>query len=196
MDHFQSNNNHIPVNDQVFPGEWESSESDHVVFGSAGNSFNMTILSPEHLPTNTKMIYHRDEYFGDDQDMQISKIAHHYQCLYNNLIQALCFDNDDDCETSEDLLMEPILNIDTSDLDDDAASIETIEFPLEEKYKANLQTLEASMKRSQETRNCLIMKTSATESYERIASIKEILSSIATSSVQVQNYVTEMKRPM
>jgi hypothetical protein len=62
-----------------------------------------------------------------------------------------------------------------------------IGLPFEERYKATIEKLQASMERSQETRKSLLIQTSKTEKYERLDSVKEILSCIATSSKQVQS---------
>jgi hypothetical protein len=71
---------------------------------------------------------------------------------------------------------------------------DTVGLSFEERYKATLQKLANSMKKSQETRQSLTMKTTKTEKYDRLASVKKILSSVATSSDQVQNYVTSLQR--
>lgn len=69
-----------------------------------------------------------------------------------------------------------------------------IGLPFEERYQATIQKLQASMKRSEETRKSLLVKTSKTEKYERLGSVKEILSSIAASSSQVQSLYSTAKR--
>jgi hypothetical protein len=79
-------------------------------------------------------------------------------------------------------------------MDDVDGDVSIIAMPFEERYKATLQKLAASMKRSQETRNCLTMKTIKTESYERLESVQQIVSAIASSSSQIQNYVTSIRR--
>jgi len=208
MDQSLSNYNYPPVTDLVFPSEWEPSENDQMLFGAAGDSFNITSLSPQTETTNNmvvlgqwpkeKMMIHQDEYFDDDQDMHDPTSVYHSQPLEELFSNALYLDSDGDYQNIDHLqggFLDPLLNVDTTDLDD-ASSTASIGLPLEERYKATLQKLEASMKRSQETRNCLTMTTSATESYERIGSVKEIMSSIAASSGQVQKYVTSIKRPI
>jgi hypothetical protein len=79
-------------------------------------------------------------------------------------------------------------------MDDDKDDASITAMPFEKRYKATLEKLAESMKRSQETRNCLTMKTIRTESYGRLESVKEIVSAIATSSSQVQNYVTSIQK--
>jgi len=94
-----------------------------------------------------------------------------------------------------------------------AASMEhfNIGLPLEERYMVTLNKLEASMKRSMESRTCLTIQTSVTrQNYthrsnddmrpepcpegceDRSTTIRELLSSITTSSNQVQKYVTSI----
>jgi len=207
MNQSLNNYNYPPVRELVFPSEWETSENEQILFGAAGDSFNITTLSPDEETTNNMIVLgqwptektnYQDEYFDDDQDMHDSTNPYHSQPLEELFNNALYLDNNGGYQNIDHLqggFLDPLLNVDTTDLDD-AASTASIGLPLEERYKATLQKLEASMKRSQETRNCLTMKTSATESYERIGSVKEIMSSIATSSGQVKKYVTSMKRPI
>lgn len=206
MDQSFSNYAHPPVTELVFPGGWESNENEQMLFGAAGDSYNITTSSLEAETTNNMIalrqwpkdnfMNHQDDYFDDDQDMHDPMNVFHSQPLEELFNSALYLDNADDYQNIDQLqggFLDPLLNVDTTDLDD-SASTASIGLPLEERYKATLQKLEASMKRSQETRNCLTMKTTATESYERVGSVKEIMSSIATSSGQVQKYVTSMKR--
>jgi len=206
MDQSFSNYTHPPVTELIFSGGWESAENAQLLFGAAGDSYNITTSSLEAETTNNmialrqwpqdNLINHQDDSFDDDQDMHDTMDVFHSQPLEKLFNSALYLDNDDDYQNIDQLqggFLDSLLNVDTTDLDD-SASTASIGLPLEERYKATLQKLKASMKRSQETRNCLTMKTSATESYERVNSVKEIMSSIATSSGQVQQYVTSMKR--
>jgi len=90
--------------------------------------------------------------------------------------------------------MAPLLLLDgTTDELEITPEDSTIALSWEERYKATLEKLAASMKRSQETRNCLTIKTVKTEKYERLESVKQIVSAIASSSNQVQNYVTSVQ---
>jgi hypothetical protein len=59
--------------------------------------------------------------------------------------------------------------------------------PFEERYQATLKKLQESMNRSQETRKSLTMKTCKTEKYTRIQSVSQVLSSILSSSRQLQD---------
>lgn len=56
----------------------------------------------------------------------------------------------------------------------------------QERHQEIMKKLEASMKRSQETRKSLTMKTPKTEEYNRIGSVTGVLSSIENSSRQLQ----------
>lgn len=191
------------MTDLIFPTEWDRTEKDF--FGVAGDSYNISTSSPQaeqannmialrQWPTGNEMNY-QDDYFEDDQEMADQTNVFDSQPLEQLFSNALYLENDDYQTIDQGGFLDPLLNVDTTDLDDDASTA-SIGLPLEERYKASLEKLEASMKRSQETRNCLTMKTSATESYERLGSVKEIMSSIATSSGQVQKYVTSIKRPI
>jgi hypothetical protein len=71
----------------------------------------------------------------------------------------------------------------------DHAHPKTSSLPFEERYQATLQKLAESMKRSQETRKSLQMKTPKTEEYSRHSSVKCVLSSIEKSTQQLQNYL-------
>lgn len=206
MDQSFTNYTYPPVTDLVFPADWEPSDNEPMLFGTAGDSYNVTTASHEEETANNMialgqwplddMMNPHDDYFDDDQDMQDPTNAFHSQSLEELFNNALYLVNDDEYKNLDQAqggFLDPLLNVDTTDLDD-SASTASIGLPLEERYKASLEKLQASMKRSQETRNCLTMKTSATESYERIGSVKEIVSSIATSSGQVQKYVTSIKR--
>jgi len=201
MDQSFSTYHYPPVTDLAFPAEWEPSEKDQMLFGSVGDSYNITTSSLEaeqannmialrQWPTDNEMHY-QDDYFEEDQDMHDQANAFDSQPLEELFSNALYLESND--YQNIDGFLDPLLNVETTDLDD-SASTASIGLPLEERYKVTLEKLEASMKRSQETRNCLTMTTSATESYERIGSVKEIMSSIATSSGQVQKYVTSIKR--
>lgn len=66
--------------------------------------------------------------------------------------------------------------------------------PFEVRYQATLKKLEESMRRSQETRKSLTMKTSKTEKYERNHSVSGVVSSIESSSRQLQLYLNGLQR--
>ena len=72
---------------------------------------------------------------------------------------------------------------------DDESPTPTMILSLDEKYKKAAEKLNAAMNRSQQTRNCLRMKTTATENYERKASVKEILFSVDLSTDQVRENI-------
>eukprot|EP00536_Pseudo-nitzschia_multiseries_P007168 jgi/Psemu1/304688/fgenesh1_kg.165_\ len=188
---FNDSSNFLPVSDPQFPTEWAPSENDKQLFGST-DPYGVTTSSFEDEWITDKMMFHQllheDYCVDDDFDKQPP-----LEELFNN---ALYFENEDDYQKSyvEGGFLDPLLSVETTDYDhgDDSS----IGLPLEERYKVSLEKLQASMKRSQETRNCLTMKTATTESYERTGSVKEILSSIATSSGQVQQYVTSIQRPI
>lgn len=61
-------------------------------------------------------------------------------------------------------------------------------------YQEVIKKLEESMKRSQETRKSLTMKTNKTEKYDRTKSVTGVLSSIENSSRQLQTYLHTIQR--
>jgi len=204
-----SSYNFPPVNELAFPTEWEPSGNDDKMLFAEEDLLayhGKTSLSSNTETTNNMVgCVVLGQWEEDDQDMTDAIFqTRPLEELFNN---ALLFDNDEEHQhyhlhhnTIHDQqgFLAPLLNdIDTTDHDLlEESSTTSIGLPLEERYKATLEKLEASMKRSQETRNCLTMKTVTTESYERVGSVKEILSSIATSSNQVQKYVTSIQRPI
>lgn len=64
----------------------------------------------------------------------------------------------------------------------------------QERYQEIIKKLEASMKRSQETRKSLYMKTHKTKEYTRRGSVTGVLSSIETSSKQLQTFLQTVKQ--
>ena len=80
------------------------------------------------------------------------------------------------------------------DPDEAAATKATSSLPFDERYQATLKKLQESMKRSQETRKSLTMKTKKTEEYDRVKSVRGVLSSIEMSSTQVQSYLKTIQR--
>jgi hypothetical protein len=72
-------------------------------------------------------------------------------------------------------------------------SCTTTDLPFDERYKATLSKLAESMKRSQETRKSLQMKTPKTKNYQRNHSVTGVLSSIEMSSQQLQSYLKNVR---
>lgn len=79
-------------------------------------------------------------------------------------------------------------------LDEMAAHGSPSSLPFEARYHDTLKNLQESMRRSQETRKSLTMKTTKTERYERTHSVSGVLSSIEVSSRQLQNYLKVIQR--
>jgi len=200
-----SSYNFPPVTDLAFPTEWD--ENDQTLFGTLEDPYGVStseaetsddMADLEQWRTGKMMMNTQEDfYFDDDQDMQDDIGPLYSQPLEELFNNALYLDNDEDFQIiSEGGFLDPLqLNVETTDYGDDSSTA-SIGLPLEERYKATLEKLQASMKRSQETRNCLTMKTETTESYERLGSVKELMASIATSSNQVQKYVTSIQRPI
>jgi hypothetical protein len=93
-------------------------------------------------------------------------------------------------DDDDDRFFAPLLDSEESA----ANSKVTSSLPFEERYQATLKKLEESMMRSQETRKSLSMKTAKTEAYERVKSVSGVLTSIETSSHQLQTYLKTIQR--
>jgi hypothetical protein len=89
---------------------------------------------------------------------------------------------------------------DSMDFDDEGSTACTIQQQQQQpiidqkRYQEILKKLEESMKRSQETRKSLTMKTPKTEEYNRTKSITGVISSIESSSRQLNAYLQTMQR--
>lgn len=70
----------------------------------------------------------------------------------------------------------------------------TITPHFDERYEETLANLAESMRRSQETRKSLSMKTPKTEKYPRNKSVTGVLSSIEQSSQQLQIYLRQIRQ--
>jgi hypothetical protein len=92
----------------------------------------------------------------------------------NNMVMFM----NDDCDSSS---YDPVLTTNPTFVND-------------ERYQEVLKKLAESMKRSQETRKSLTMKTSKTEKYGRSKSVTGVLSSIENSSRQLQTYLQTVQR--
>ena len=216
LNSFYALNGYPSVDDNAaLSSEWEPSENDLLLFGgAAGETFGISTASLEAEATNDMLV--RLQWPSDNnhtgkqpQESQHSRYAGYLEDDDHDMVDpqleelfqnALYFGNHDDdvvesYQTIEDQMrddfMDPLVTTDEQGHDHQSTSIEGL--PLEERYKVSLEKLEAPMRRSQETRNCLTMKTSATESYERSGSVHEIMSSIATSSNKVRKLVATMK---
>lgn len=90
-------------------------------------------------------------------------------------------------EDDDDRFLAPLL-------DEIMSSGPPIALPFEARYQDTLKKLQESMRRSQETRKSLTMKTTKTEKYDRTSSVSGVLSSIEVSSRQLQGYLKNIQR--
>jgi len=67
---------------------------------------------------------------------------------------------------------------------------------IEEQYQETLRKLTESMKRSQETRRSLTLKSPKTKTYERSSEVDGVLSSVEKSTRQLQHYLEKNQRIM
>ena len=210
MDHSLNNYSYPPEEDLALPKEWKFSESEFLPLAKDSLDVAMkpdamhTILNSPTIGIDSWRVRSSDsKNFLGDEYLEDDPIMHELPLdeLFDN---ALYFDNNDGGMMNINYQY-PHQAVDTSAImqrgfrDDSSMSSSStastnIGLPLEQRYQATLKSLEASMLRSQATRNCLTMKTPTTEPYERVGSVKEIVSSIAFSSGQVQKLVTSMQR--
>jgi hypothetical protein len=83
---------------------------------------------------------------------------------------------------------------DDSDVLTGTTTSSTSSLPFDERYKATLSKLAESMKRSQETRKSLQMKTMKTDNYQRRNSVSGVLTSIEKSTQQLQVYLKSIRQ--
>lgn len=197
--------NFPPLEELTFPTTWEPNDKEGSMFAEDDaldvQQWRNSILGYNH--DNTMEIdrpslgsYDEDEdEDGNDDDDDIfggascdSPTGPFEELDMNTPLMLLL----DTVGTSDDYNTDMMMTDEDDGNNKDDASI--IAMPFERRYKATLEKLAESMKRSQETRNCLTMKTIRTESYGRLESVKEIVSAIATSSNQVQSYVTSIQK--
>lgn len=156
-----------------------------------------------------------DEVFGGPceiaEDSQLhfgyslSAVSHEDETLMNS-ISAM--NMEDDMSEEDRRFLAPLLVENTlTSMDYDAGYIVTDDEVLhqpcasspsaivdQQRYQEIMKKLEASMNRSQETRKSLTMKTPKTEKYNRRRSITGVLSSIESSSRQLQNFLQTVKQ--
>jgi len=133
----------------------------------------------------------------DDSDFDIMEVEHQINLLEDDLLQDPCVSPTG-----------PIEELMTMELDDDDAPFleyfedfmpstislndSTSSLPFDERYKATLSKLQESMKRSQETRKSLKIKTTKIQDYET-RNLSGVLSSIERSTEQLQDYLQSLK---
>lgn len=210
-----THNSPQPVTELAFREACTLSDNDDVFFADAlslSSSSSQTDFTNENNTGGLGVLgqwpYEDDDDYDQDMVDAISTDVPLLEELFNNALYLENFDVPYYHELEDEYhsgFLAPLYTVDTSDPNLSPMSSEksfssrtiddSIGLPLEERYKITLKKLEASMKRSQETRKCLTMKTSVTtESYERVKSVQEILSSINDSSSEVQKYVTSSVR--
>lgn len=140
-----------------------------------------------------------EQWQGDEQhDLDIMQVD---EQLGSNLLEDDIFQ--DSCLSPTCPLEELVyMSIDEEEVDRFALSLfscvddsdTTSSLPFEERYRATLEKLNESMRRSQETRKSLKMKTKKTEEYPRTTSVSCVLSSIEKSTQQLQGYIKNIQR--
>lgn len=142
-----------------------------------------------------------EQWQTDVEDLDIMEVDEQIGQIGSNLLSSL--DDDifhDPCVSPAGPLEElNLMTFEEEDVDRFSLSLfeeedKTSSLPFEERYKATLSKLAESMKRSQETRMSLKMKTPKTVEYERSKSVSGVLTSIEKSSQQLQGYLKTMRQ--
>lgn len=163
------------------------------------NSTNMITDEELSASSNEEASKVFEQWQSDDDEMQDLDIMQVDEQLGSNLLGDDIFH--DTCVSPTGPLEEIVYM--TVDDDDDvgrfplsllstARDDATISLPFEERYRATLQKLAFSMKRSQESRKSLKVKTSKTEKYARIQSVIGVVSSIEKSTEQLQLFLNDL----
>jgi len=131
----------------------------------------------------------------DEADFDIMEVEQQINLLEDDLFQDPCVSPTG-----------PLEELMTMELDDDDAPFldffedcppttitldSTSSLPFDERYKATLSKLQESMRRSQETRKSLKIKTTKTQDYET-RNLSGVLSSIERSTEQLQDYLQSL----
>jgi hypothetical protein len=136
-----------------------------------------------------------DQWQTDDQEQELDIMEIDEQ-IGSNLLGDDIFN--DPCASPTGPLEElTCLQLDEAEVDKFSLSllnytdgdVTTSSLPFEERYKATLKKLAESMKRSQETRKVLTIKTPKMESYPRSSSVTGVVKSIENSTHQLQIYL-------
>jgi hypothetical protein len=163
------------------------------------NSTNM--ITDEELSASSNEEASRvfEQWQSDDDDVHDLDIMQVDEQLGSNLLEDEIFH--DPCVSPTGPLEEIVyMTIEDEDVDRFSLSLmsavendATSSLPFEERYKATLQKLAFSMKRSQESRKSLKVKTAKTEQYPRIKSVIGVVSSIEKSTEQLQLYLNNIQ---
>lgn len=163
------------------------------------NSVNMITDEELSASSNEEASKVFEQWQTDDEvhDLDIMHVDEH---LGSNLLGDEIFH--DPCVSPTGPLEEIVyMTIEDDDIDRFSLSLMStvgddanISLPFEERYKATLQKLAFSMKRSQESRKSLKVKTDKTEKYARIKSVIGVVSSIEKSTEQLQIYLKDLQR--
>eukprot|EP00536_Pseudo-nitzschia_multiseries_P015998 jgi/Psemu1/44546/gm1.44546_g len=190
------------LGDEVFGGPCGMSEGDHLQLhlqlGGSSSSLSMSMSMSMSMPaidTDTDTMVSFEEYptlmnsFSAlhmvDDNMSEEDRRFLAPLLEDSSTTAMDYDagyvvTDDDESSFSSSSLSP------SNTNSDSSSPSPVTD--HERYQEIMKKLEASMKRSQETRKSLTMKTPETKKYKRRRKVTGVLSSIETSSRQLQTF--------
>eukprot|EP00522_Entomoneis_paludosa_P017552 CAMPEP_0172456162 /NCGR_PEP_ID=MMETSP1065-20121228/14234_1 /TAXON_ID=265537 /ORGANISM="Amphiprora paludosa, Strain CCMP125" /LENGTH=183 /DNA_ID=CAMNT_0013208867 /DNA_START=48 /DNA_END=599 /DNA_ORIENTATION=- len=169
------------------PNEWEHDNVDMDEAASAASSEEASKVFEQWQTEGDEDDDGLDMMEMDDKMMMGSGVFVDYCPSPTSPMDEFDFNFGDDVEM--DKFSESLLG---SASDEDLQSVDdTSSLSFQQRYEATLQKLAESMKRSQETRKSLVMKTKQMEHYARSPLVTGVVESIETSSRQLQVYLKE-----
>lgn len=175
------------LSDLALPADWDQDTDDMII--------EEDLVSENSNEEASKVLEH---WQADDQDQYLD-IAGFDEQLSSSLLDTDIFR--DPCASPTGPLEElESLKIDVDgfdgllmDVDEETRDTSETFLPFKEQYKLTLRNLAESMKRSQETRNCLTIVTHKTAKYSRQTSVTGVVSSTKNSSQKLQDYLNNVK---
>ena len=185
---------YIPQSDFSLPVAWDNEMNDE----------ELSATSREEACKVLEQWQSDDE--GDDQDLAgimevdeqigsnlLDDVIFGGPCLSpTGPLEELVYMNMEDNEDEERFFV-PVLN-DVGVEQEETSSQSSSPVVFDEQYQTTLSKLQEYMRRSQETRKSLRMKTSKTQEYSRSQSVSGVISSIEMSSQQLQHYMQTVQR--
>lgn len=133
----------------------------------------------------------------DEGDFDIMEVDQQINLLEDDLLQDPCVSPTGPLEELMTMELDeddaPFLEFFEDSMPSTISLDSTSSLPFDERYKATLSKLQESMKRSQETRMSLKIKTSKIQDYEA-RNLSGVLSSIERSTEQLQDYLQSLKK--
>ena len=172
----------------ILPNDWDQQNNEEVDDLSA----------VAHDEQASKVFDDQWQSVSSPDDMDIMEVDQQINLLEDDLLYDPCVSPTGPLEELISMQLDegdaPFLNLFEDNTPPTTTVDNTSSLPFEERYKATLTKLQESMKRSQETRMSLKMKTPKTAHYEA-RNLQGVLSSIEQSTEQLQDYLKTLRSP-